>query len=601
MTLEEQIHRMGEARAASVNTPSWRDRTDEGVGRKRWIGAAVATILLIGGLAFWPTTPDPGLEISNDRASSSSDEIWVPIGDVASVSHGAISDWHRSNDIAVVRSDDGQRELFTTVTRRSEVVDGDPTGVWVRDGYNLLIARDSRWQGHIEVRSAHLDVETLEQLAVTPSIRHSIETVADWIADQAPGADVVHVGTRNPIDLLVISTTDELTRRSAPGRDFIQRAGDALDLPIETNDLDELVSSLPQRQVDAREWRTIVDGLLGEERPQLFLVDFDVVFAPPVELSMTATVVDHNGSSSIRLDFNDADAAFKRARSSDINIILGGVTLIFGRASSAIDAGSIVLPARLLEDEAELYASLINAEWGNAARPPPSTARSTQTGVCAANPVPTDDVLDVATHIAFDRTPLDLDQDGIDDEMLIYDDVDGNWWLVAQLQTGWTNALDLGTPPTPPGLAMTSEGVPAGTDLDGDGQLEFFLSGYIGPSAALVTLRECELVDSFFVNEAPEGFGASFGVQIGLSADISACQGTSCATRVRCVGDVLTQELFFGVGPTDLPGSWATAEVRLDPSGVITTTDLPVRTVLPFETLDDPPTEATTGVIDCSP
>jgi hypothetical protein len=232
---------------------------------------------------------------------------------------------------------------------------------------------------------------------------------------------------------------------------------------------------------------------------------------------------------------------------------------------------------------------------------PPTTDPLAQGGICAANAEPGDDVLDVATHIAFDRTPLDLDQDGVDDEMLVYDDADGNWFLVARLQTGWTNALGLGTPPTPPGLAMTSEGVPAGTDLDGDGQLEFFITGYIGPSAAMVTLRGCELVDRFFLDEPAGGSGAGFRVQIGLSADMPLCVGRSCATRVRCVDDVLVQELFVGVAANDAPGEWVSVEGRLDPDGVITTTELPARIVGPFETLDDPPTNATTGVIDCSP
>ena len=125
---------------------------------------------------------------------------------------------------------------------------------------------------------------------------------------------------------------------------------------------------------------------------------------------------------------------------------------------------------------------------------PPTTDPLAQGGICAANAVPSDDVLDVATHIAFDRTPLDLDQDGVDDEMLVYDDADGNWFLVARLQTGWTNALGLGTPPAPPGLAMTSEGVTAGTDLDGDGGLEFFITGYPGGTTGRVSLRECRLI-----------------------------------------------------------------------------------------------------------
>lgn len=231
--------------------------------------------------------------------------------------------------------------------------------------------------------------------------------------------------------------------------------------------------------------------------------------------------------------------------------------------------------------------------------PVTTTAGSAQQTVpCAVNPVPSDDVLDLAAHIAFDRTPLDLDQDGVDDEMLIYDDADGHWFLLARLHTGWTNALDIGTPPTPPGLAQTSDGVPAGTDLDGDGQLEFFVTGYLGPSARLVTLQGCELIDSFFVDEPAEGLGASFGVQIGFSDATPLCQGRACATRVRCSDGVLTQELLVGIAASEAVRGWGAGEIRLDQDGVITTTELPTRTVGPF---DDPPTEATTGVVDCTP
>ena len=128
------------------------------------------------------------------------------------------------------------------------------------------------------------------------------------------------------------------------------------------------------------------------------------------------------------------------------------------------------------------------------ADPPPTSDPPAQSGICAANAVPSDDLLDIAVHIAFDRTPLDLDQDGIDDEILVYDDEDGNWFLVARLQAGWTNALGLGMPPTPPGLAQTADGLPAGTDLDGDGGLEFFVTGYPGGTTGRVSLRECRLI-----------------------------------------------------------------------------------------------------------
>jgi hypothetical protein len=64
---------------------------------------------------------------------------------------------------------------------------------------------------------------------------------------------------------------------------------------------------------------------------------------------------------------------------------------------------------------------------------------------------------------------------------------------------------------------------------------------------------------------------------------------------------VLTQELLIGIAANDDAGGWGIGEIRLDRDGVITTTELPTRTVGPFTPLDDPPTEATTGVVDCTP
>ena len=122
----------------------------------------------------------------------------------------------------------------------------------------------------------------------------------------------------------------------------------------------------------------------------------------------------------------------------------------------------------------------------------------------AGNPVPGADILDIAVHLGFDRTPLDPDLDGVDDELLAYDDADGDWWLIARLQSGWTAPVNIGRPSVP-GLVQTPDGVPAGTDLDGDGGLEFFVSGYADPTARLVSATGCSLIGEFRPEDPADG------------------------------------------------------------------------------------------------
>lgn len=218
-----------------------------------------------------------------------------------------------------------------------------------------------------------------------------------------------------------------------------------------------------------------------------------------------------------------------------------------------------------------------------------------QTGICAANPVPSDEVLDLATHIAFDRTPLDLDGDGVGDEMLIYDDADGVWHLIARLQTGWTNALSLGDA-TLPALVPSPEGVPAAADLDGDGGLEFFLDRYDSRLglAGLTSLRGCELVDTF------PGAG-TFGVRF-LPPASDDC-GSGCLVRVSCRDAALVQEIVFDhASPVDDDWGWLIVEARLVDGDLEIgepdeRTGSPLTTPLP----SDAPGPDDTGVIDCAP
>jgi hypothetical protein len=232
----------------------------------------------------------------------------------------------------------------------------------------------------------------------------------------------------------------------------------------------------------------------------------------------------------------------------------------------------------------------------------PTTTSASPGRTCATNPEPSAGFLDTATHIAFDRTPLDLDLDGIDDEVLIHEADDGTWSLIARLQGGWTNALDIGQPSLP-GLALTPDGVPAGTDLDGDGGLEFFVTGYLADTAQLVSFNGCELVDKFLFDSPPESPGATFGVQLGIAAGSDLCT-ILCFTRVSCSDGVLTQEILVTDPPGSAPGgdvALGRGEIRLH-EGTLELTELLAETGIPI--LDLPPnapSAETTGVIDCLP
>lgn len=239
--------------------------------------------------------------------------------------------------------------------------------------------------------------------------------------------------------------------------------------------------------------------------------------------------------------------------------------------------------------------------------PATTTTPLAQTGICAANPVPTDDVLDIATHISANRTPLDLDQDGVPDEMLVYDDADGNWWLIARLQTGWTNALEVGGSMLPT-LVPTPGGDAAASDLDGDGGLEFFLDRYeIGWAVGLTSLQGCSLVDSF-TQETPDETGSAFddlGGTFGvLTKPIESDEcGSGCPVRASCRDNVLIQEVVLDfASPTDANWGWSISEIRMV-DGTITVSELPARTGSPLTTPlpDDAPRPEDAGVIDCTP
>ncbi|MEZ5245577.1 MAG: hypothetical protein R2707_10800 [Acidimicrobiales bacterium] len=636
MTLEDQIRRMGEARASVISTPTWRDHVGGGRGLPwRWAGAAVAILVLaVGAFAVLP-----GDDPDTDVAGPESARRWIPASGVERIDYPGelafVAGFLAWPEVALVTPDARTDVAVDDITRlfggstpyRRNTVPADGFSVSTRNDGVVAVSftrgGDEDLVASIETRrfsAQDLERRAAELLGVTTDLAALADAVASW--DDALA--VAYVGEPVPIEASISAdeTFDEAVfwLHTASAGQFLATNGgerpgwfDEL-LALESTDDHALteeyfgsVGAGPVVGVTDAEWLLIVDDVLGPD-PQVEFPGSELLFAAPGAPEVATPAAEpartEDGAWTLALRF-DEPTSFRDGGA--VVATIGGVTLTFGFAEPGMTFTELTVPTRMLEAEARSYAELINdaladpAPTATTTTDPYPTTGPSQSGVCAANPVPSDDVLDLAAHIAFDRSPLDLDQDGVDDEMLVYDDADGNWFLLARLQAGWTNALDLGTPPEVPGLARTSDGVPAGTDLDDDGGLEFFVTGYLGPSAGMVTLRGCELVDEFFLDEPAEGIGATFGVQIGLSPDIPLCQGRACATRVRCVDDVLTQELFVGVAVNDDSGYWTTVELRLDPSGMIISNELPTRPVGPFETLDDPPTEATTGVIDCVP
>ena len=633
MTLEDQIRRMGEVRAAEVHTPSWRDRVGtNGVGR-RWIVAAVAALALVGGGAAFMLIPgDDSADVNTADAEGGELRHWIPAvgGEVTGVEYGStpvggfFASPGQQNALITTPDDatDPDDDDWTWVSINGPLLlqaseDNDPTPSDGPDGESTFTYRSG--DGEVWVRSRRFDAADIrsheaELRALGPDISAIAAEIASWdddvevvFAGDAAAPDLT-VATDDALDggfVLRIDERDPL-RFAATYRWALEGPDDAVAGMFALEDDGELNASYAMlsaaavpTEITDDEWTGVLDRLIGPDP----LVRVGLGDAE----SGRAVVATYRGHHTVAIDLVPSTAVLATSDAGPTQVGIGtgdgtGISLIFESEPSGVP-GRLIVQSRMSEAEARRYAELINGALDEPVPPtePYPTADPTQTGICAANPVPSHDVLAIATHIAFDRSPLDLDQDGVDDEMLVYDDGDGNWRLIARLQAGWTNALGIGTPPTAPGLAQTSGGVPAGTDLDGDGGLEFFVTGFLGPSAKMLTLRGCELVDKFFLDEPAEGLGATFGVQIGLSPDMPLCQGRACATRVRCAGGVLTQELFVGVAANDDPGYWTTAELRLDPSGVITSTELPNRPVGPFDGLDDPPTEATTGVIDCTP
>lgn len=589
MTLEDQIRRMGEARASEVTTPSWRDRV--GAGRRTpWLLAAaavVAVIVAIGAVAVL-SEDDADTDVAGPDGTTVG--RWVPPGGVWEISYGA-------SPGAVFFTVPGQEvALVTTPDDAASPADADWTWISVgpqpllfalseggdsgpRDGYFEFGTDD----GNVLIVSERLTGDDLT--GVEDTLRAAdgdIDAIATTIAGLYADLDVVYAGAASRPPTQVSSEPDvdgdvvwwinesDALRYMASYRWLLTPTGNAVnDLFAFTGEasMTQEFAAYPSepepRRATDDEWLEIVERLLGPA-PQVSATgdpgngDAAGLTESGLDLASPAArpVPNDDGSWTVEISLAES-RAFPDGGA--IEFSMGPrITLVY-YFQPGVTYESIALDAPLVESEARRYVELINTA---ATEPAPATTTTDgypttgppqQTGLCATNPVPSDDVLDLATHIAADRTPLDLDQDGIDDEMLIYTEVyadgDDSWFLLAHLQTGWTNPIELwrfagGGTPT---LTPSPDGVPAAYDLDGDGSLEFFVGGFgnTARSSAIVSLAGCELQRPRADGEAGDPLRDGL-LLIGVGGN--SCAPTGCWPRITCTGNLLRVE---NVGPTE--------------------------------------------------
>lgn len=647
MTLEDQIRRMGEARAAEVTTPSWRDRV--GAGRRTpWLvvaAAAAVVALAIGAFAVLADNDDA----DTDVAGPDSGLRWIPAGGVERIDYpgeaASFAQFAGWPEVALVtpdgRTDVGAEEV-TRLFGGSTPYRGNSSPA---EDFSLSIHPDGLVSLSLDrgedvtvarIQTRRFTTEELEARAPDLlGLSTDLVALADAIASWDDGLEVAYVGQPVPIKAMISADdarddavfwldTASKAQFLATGSEFFEGLF-ALDSAADYTLTEDYlgfsgVSSVVG--VTDSEWLVIVDDVLGTDP----LVDFpgsellsNDPGAPRLATPAAEPVLTDDGEWTLALRFAEP-TTFRDG--GGVVATLGGVTLAFGLAEPGVEFTSLAVPTRMIEAEARRYAELINGYFADV--PPPETTASPypttgpiQSGICAANPVPSDDVLDLATHVAADRTPLDLDQDGIDDEMLIYTEVyaggDESWFLVARLETGWTNAIELwrfagGGTPT---LTPSPEGVPAAYDLDGDGGLEFFVDGFgnTARSSAIVSLMGCELRRPRADGEAGDLLRDGL-VLIGVGGN--SCAPTGCWPRITCTGNVLRVE---EVGPTeewrgqvpddlaDVEMVWTQTDYILGGDAVLMGEDPIVRT-FPHNARGirlEAPATSDSDVIDCTP
>lgn len=209
-----------------------------------------------------------------------------------------------------------------------------------------------------------------------------------------------------------------------------------------------------------------------------------------------------------------------------------------------------------------------------------STTTLDESDDCAA-PVPDD-----AAHISANRTPLDVDDDGVADEFLVSETDRGH--RIHVLLADASRWVDVpGT--NRPRLLDRPAGGAAARDLDGDGLLEFFLSPSSTNGAELVRLDEC--------GGTLHEVGPHAGEWCLRDGELR------CDRRIACIGRDLISDMTSG-GDVEGLGTdewrWGRTVHRFEGGELVAT---PIASI-EYELADPPPgvpTAADADTVDCAP
>lgn len=628
MTLEEQIRAMADARAVEVGdvhggNPDWRSRTGaSGRGSRRWLIAAAAVAALVVGGVVWATgigEDDADTEVAGDGTGEAEFERWLPPGGVAEISHG-------SGAASLFFTVPGQAVgLVSTPADATDAADDDWTWISVGTFQPFIISlaesdEPKPSDGHFEYRVDDKEVLISSQRLTAADFRAGesalraagadVDLIAREIASWQDGLEVIYagpatspptqVGSEPDLDGAVVWWIGESdpARFMASFRWLLDAEGNNLDglfALSESGVLNQRYATFPAEPLPTptseEGWLDHVEQLLGDG-PE---VDMGVgelfgdSFEARVQTPASDAVERDDGTWTVRLLF-DEPVTFRDG--GVVAVRLGpAITLSFGLFEPGVAYDSFDLDAPLTRDETRLYVDAINR---STPAPEPTSGYgpdnpSVMPGFpCANNPDPTGEEFDAAVHIDANRTPLDLDFDGINDEILF---LESERSVIARLQTGWTNWTVIDSHDAR--LIRNRANEPAAADLDRDGGVEFFVSApgvNTGEGAQVISLAGCRLTTVT---------GDLEWVDIKLWGVV--CAPDRCLTRSSCTSDGrLLTETTQPAPDEPLDIMW-TVEEYTYADAVFTS----ARASVSFFSTDAPPdavpTDDDTGVVDCSP
>ena len=554
MSLEDDLRRMGEARAAQAHEADW--RAMKATSRSRWwLGAAAAAAILVavvGGIALVATDDDsPDLATADpDPVTNGEIERWIPPGTVTTIEYGLspFTVWGLvgpGQEVALVTTpedateplDDDWTVVIVDPPWQFRGVDDAPDGPTEFDGRADFRFRTPDGRVVLLMSRRFTASDLTEARPRLEALGGDLNGLTAEIASWDPELQAVHVGAATGVEA-VISTEDAASDGSVVGwlgggsemqfvatyrwglDDLSTLLGEAFavaDTGLFNSSYFAFPADRPPERVTEPEWDSVVEGLIDGDEAVILAGDPGTGERRPLG-PVTASVTDHEGHHTVRFTLDDATTLTEGGQ---VVAVVGGISLYSEWIAPGQGTDAVIVPARMSLEEAERYVALINAR------------ETDQPGPCAANPPPSPQVLDLAVHLAADRNPLDLDQDGVDDEMLAYEDGDG-WWVIARLRTGWTTPAYVGTQ-WPTELVQRPGGAgPASADLDGDGQLEFFVTatGNTARNAAIFSLTGCELVRVAYRDNPAED--AEFEGLLLVGVGGGSCAPTGCWPRVSC-------------------------------------------------------------------